>query len=54
MTELVDAYSHVILAAINEIALLVARSDQPDTAMEMGVGAIDEVLSRLLGAPAME
>jgi AcrR family transcriptional regulator len=50
-TELVDVFSHVILAAINEIALLIARSEQPDTAMDLGIGAIDEVLSRLLGAP---
>jgi AcrR family transcriptional regulator len=53
-TELVDVYAHVILAAINEIALLVARSDQPGRTMERGVGAIDEVLTRLLGAPAAE
>jgi AcrR family transcriptional regulator len=47
--ELVDVYSHVILAAINEIALLIARSDQPDREAELGADAIDEVLSRLLG-----
>lgn len=47
--ELVDVFSHVILAAINEIALLIARSDQPDRETQVGAGAIDEVLSRLLG-----
>jgi AcrR family transcriptional regulator len=47
--ELVDVFSHVILAAINEIALLIARSDQPDREAELGADAIDEVLSRLLG-----
>jgi AcrR family transcriptional regulator len=47
---LVDVFSHVILAAINEIALLIARSDQPDRETQVGADAIDEVLSRLLGA----
>ena len=48
---LIDVFSHVILASINEIALIVARSDQPDREAELGADAIDEVLSRLLGAP---
>ncbi|MGA7417830.1 MAG: TetR/AcrR family transcriptional regulator [Acidimicrobiales bacterium] len=47
---LIDVFAHVILASINEIALLVARSDQPDREAELGADAIDEVLSRLLGA----
>jgi AcrR family transcriptional regulator len=46
--DLVDAFSHVVLASMNEIALLVARSDDPETAMAVGVRAIDELLSRLL------
>ena len=46
---LVDVFSHVVLAAMNEIALLVARSDQPDEEARLGADAIDEVLSRLLG-----
>jgi AcrR family transcriptional regulator len=48
--ELVDVLSHVILATMNEIALLVARSERPDAAMRTGVDAVDLVLSRLLGA----
>jgi AcrR family transcriptional regulator len=47
--ELVDVFSHVTLAAMNEIALLVARSDQPDRAARLGADALEEVLSRLLG-----
>jgi len=50
--ELVDVFSHVILAAMNEIALLVARSDRLEAAMGEGADAIDEVLSRLVGLPA--
>jgi hypothetical protein len=34
---------------MNEIALLVARSDHPDEEARLGADAIDEVLSRLLG-----
>jgi AcrR family transcriptional regulator len=46
--DLVDVFSHVVLASMNEIALLVAGSDDPQTAMAVGVLAIDELLSRLL------
>jgi hypothetical protein len=49
--ELIEVFAHVILAAIDEIALFVARSDSPDAAMTAGTGAIDEVMSRLLGSP---
>ena len=49
--ELVEVFSHVVLAAIDEIALFVARSDSPDADMLAGTGAIDEVLSRLLASP---
>jgi AcrR family transcriptional regulator len=47
---LIDVFSHVILASINEIALIIARSDQPDQEARQGADAIDEVLTRLLGA----
>jgi hypothetical protein len=49
--DLVDVFAHVVLATMKKIALLVARSEEPDAAMSAGAGAIDEVLSRLLGAP---
>ncbi|HEX4244694.1 MAG TPA: TetR/AcrR family transcriptional regulator, partial [Acidimicrobiales bacterium] len=47
---LIDIFSHVILASINEIALIIARSDQPDQEARQGADAIDEVLTRLIGA----
>jgi AcrR family transcriptional regulator len=50
--ELVEVFSHVVLAAIDEIALFVARSDQTDAATEAGTAAINEVLNRLLAIPA--
>jgi AcrR family transcriptional regulator len=47
--DLVDPLAHVVLAAIDEVALLVAQSDDPEDAMRTGVDAIDELLRRLLG-----
>jgi AcrR family transcriptional regulator len=46
--DLIDVFSHVVLASMNEIALLVARSEDPRHAMAVSVLAIDELLSRLL------
>jgi AcrR family transcriptional regulator len=42
--------AHVLLASVNEVALMVARSDDPQAAMAAGADAIDELLRRLLGA----
>ena len=47
--ELADTLAHVLLASVNEVALLVARSDDPEAAMKAGEDAIDELLRRLLG-----
>src|ERR1700736_3084981 len=44
--ELVDTLAHVLLASINEVALLVARSDDREAAMLSGADAIDELLQR--------
>ena len=47
--ELVDTLANVLLASVNEVALLVARSDDPEAAMKAGEDAVDELLRRLLG-----
>ncbi len=47
--DLVGTLAHVLLASVNEVALLVARSDEPEAAMRAGADAIDELLQRLLG-----
>jgi AcrR family transcriptional regulator len=47
--ELVDTLAHVVLASVNEVALLVALSDDTATAMAQGADAVDELLRRLLG-----
>jgi AcrR family transcriptional regulator len=46
---LVNMFAHALLASVNEVALLVARSDQPDAAMKEGTDAVDALLLRLLG-----
>ena len=47
--ELVGTLAHVLLAAVNEVALLVARSDDKEAAMQAGADTIDELLQRLFG-----
>jgi len=47
--DLVEPLAHVVLAAIDEVALLVAQSDDTGDAMRSGSDAIDELLRRLLG-----
>jgi AcrR family transcriptional regulator len=49
-TALVDTFAHVLLAAVNEIALLVARSPDDADAQRSAEAAVDELLSRLLRA----
>jgi AcrR family transcriptional regulator len=46
--ELVDLFAHMVLAAMNEIAQLVARADDADAAIRKGEAAVDELLKRLL------
>jgi AcrR family transcriptional regulator len=45
--ELVSTLAHVLLASVNEVALLVARADDKEAAMQAGADAIDELLRRL-------
>jgi AcrR family transcriptional regulator len=46
--ELVDPFSHMILAALDEIVLVVARADDPAAAVADGRMATEELLRRLL------
>jgi AcrR family transcriptional regulator len=45
---LVDPFAHMILAALDEIALVVARAGDPAAAVAEGRTAVEELLSRLL------
>ncbi len=46
--ELVDAFAHMILAALDEMALVIARAEDPEAAMANGRVAVQELLRRLL------
>jgi hypothetical protein len=46
--DMVDTFAHVILALVNEIALMIARADDLEGAVRSGEAAVDEILSRLL------
>lgn len=48
--ELVNPFAHMLVAALNEIAVMVARSEDRDEAVRTGEAAVDELLRRLLGA----
>ncbi len=47
----VDALAHMLLAAVNEAALLIARADDPEASFVAARGAVDTLLNRLAGEP---
>jgi hypothetical protein len=47
---LVAPFAHMILAALDELALVVARADDPEAALTEGRMATGELLRRLLAA----
>ncbi|HZQ34773.1 MAG TPA: hypothetical protein VFD32_02490, partial [Dehalococcoidia bacterium] len=44
----VDMFAHVLLAAMNEIAMVIAAADDTEAAMREGAAAAAEFLERLL------
>jgi AcrR family transcriptional regulator len=50
--ESVDVLAHMILAAVAEAALLIARADDPRAALREGKAAVDTLLGRLVGSDA--
>ena len=44
----VEAFARISLAAANEVALMIARADDPDTALAAGESAFAEFLDRLV------
>ena len=48
----VDTFAHIVLAAVNEVAMMIARMDDPVAALAAGERAFAEFLDRLLGGPA--
>jgi AcrR family transcriptional regulator len=47
--DLVDTFAHVLLATMNELALLIARASDTQAAQRDAEKAVDEILTRLLG-----
>ena len=47
---LVGPFAHMMLAALDEMALVIARAEDPDAAMADGRVAVEELLRRLLPA----
>jgi AcrR family transcriptional regulator len=45
----VDVFAHIVMAAANEVALVIARADDPAAALSDGERAFAEFLDRLLG-----
>ena len=48
----VDTFAHILLAAANEVTMMIARSDDPAAALSAEESAFMEFLDRLLGDPA--
>ena len=46
--ELVDPFAHMILAALDEITLVIARAPDSAAAVAEGRTAVEELLTRLL------
>jgi AcrR family transcriptional regulator len=46
----VELLSHMILASVNEAALMIARADDPKRASAAGQATVDTLLTRLVGA----
>jgi hypothetical protein len=42
-------FAHVLLASMNEIAMVIAAADDTEAAMRQGAAAVDEYLQRMLG-----
>jgi hypothetical protein len=47
----VDYFAHALLAGLNEIAMFIARADDPAATADQAVVAVDELLNRILGSP---
>jgi AcrR family transcriptional regulator len=50
--KMVEPLSHVLLASMMELALVIARADKPKAAMISSRAALHQLIDRLLGEPA--
>jgi AcrR family transcriptional regulator len=49
--DLVNVFAHMVLATMNELALVIVQSDDPAEAQRHAETAVDEFLGRLFGSP---
>jgi AcrR family transcriptional regulator len=49
---LVDAFAHMLLASLSEVALMIAQAKDTAASLENGKGAVRELLARILARPA--
>jgi len=47
----VDVFAHIVLAAANEVAMMIALAGDSAAAIEEGESAFDDFLNRMLGSP---
>lgn len=47
----VDTFAHIVLAAANEVAMMIARAQDPATALSASESAVAEFLDRLVDGP---
>jgi AcrR family transcriptional regulator len=45
----IDVFAHILLAAVNEVAMMIARADDPAASLTAGESAVAGFLDRLLG-----
>jgi hypothetical protein len=45
---LIDAFAHMLLASLSEVALMIAQADDPTVALENGRRAVGELVTRIL------
>jgi AcrR family transcriptional regulator len=50
--DLVDTFAHILLAAIFEVGLLIARAEDPEAATATARAAVNHLLDRLLAQPS--
>lgn len=53
-SELVEPIAHMLLAALNEAALYVARGEEPETRFRTAQTALEQLLTRLFGDPTAD
>ncbi len=46
----IDTYAHILLAALNEVGMMIARSPDPREAAKIGKAAVNDLLNKILSS----